>query len=216
MSPVKAPRAYNSRRRREQARQRQETVLGVARRLFLENGYAATTLAGIAAAADVSVETIYKAFGNKAGLLRAVAEAALAGPGPMSTMQRSDEMRARETNPNAIIRKWAEFASEVTPRAAPVILLIRSAAGGSAELTALLDQLDADRLDRMAHHARFLRDRGYLRQDVTETQARDVMWAYTDPALYELLVLRQHWPLERFRGFLADALTAALLPPANG
>jgi hypothetical protein len=41
------------------------------------------------------------------------------------------------------------------------------------------------------------------------------MWAYTDPALYELLVLRQTWPLERFRDFLATALTAALLSPAD-
>jgi AcrR family transcriptional regulator len=191
-------------------------MLEAARRLFLADGYAATTIASIAAAADVSVEAVYKAFGNKSGLLRAVAEAALAGPGAVPTTQRSDEMGAREANPHSIVRNWAEFASQVAPRLAPVILLIRSAAGSSAEMADLLAQLDGDRLARMAHQAHFLHDRGYLRSDVSETEARDVMWAYTDPALYELLVLRQGWPVERFRDFLGDALTAALLPVAHG
>jgi AcrR family transcriptional regulator len=190
-------------------------MLEVARRLFLADGYAATTIAAIAAAAGVSVEAVYKAFGNKSGLLRAIAEAALAGPGAVPTMQRSDEMGSHETDPYSLVRNWAEFAAEVTPRLAPVILLIRSAAGTSAEMADLLAQLDADRLHRMAHQARLLNDRGYLRPDVTEIEARDVMWAYTDPALYELLVLRQAWPLARFRDFLGDALTAALLPVAD-
>lgn len=216
MSGVKTSRRYDSSRRREQARQNRQMVLAVARRLFLTDGYAATTIASIATTAGVSVEMIYKTFGNKPGLLRAIAEAALAGPGPVPTTQRSDEMGARETNPSTIIRRWAEFASEVTPRLAPVMLLIRAAAASSAELTDLLAQLDSDRLDRMAHQAHFLHDRGYLRPDVTENDARDVMWAYTDPSLYELLVLRQSWPLERFRTFLGDALTAALLRPGDG
>jgi hypothetical protein len=64
----------------------------------------------------------------------------------------------------------------------------------------------------MSEQAAFLREHGHLRPDVTEAEARDVMWAYTDPTLYELLVLRQNWPLPRYRDFLARALTTALLP----
>jgi AcrR family transcriptional regulator len=212
VSRVKTSRRYDSSRRRSQAQKSRDTILEVARRLFLADGYAATTIAAIAAAAEVSVETVYKAFGNKAGLVRAIADAALAGPAAVApTMQRSDEMAAREANPYTIIREWAAFASEVTPRLAPVVLLIRSATGSSPEMADLLAGLDADRLDRMTHQARFLHDRDYLRPDITEAEARDVMWAYTDPALYELLVLRQNWPIDRFRAFLATALTAALL-----
>jgi AcrR family transcriptional regulator len=188
-------------------------LLDGAWRAFRANGFATATIASIAAAADVSAETVYKTFGSKAGLLRAIAEAALAGPDTMPTMRQSDVMSTRETNPYAIVRNWARFASEVTPRLAPVMLLIRSAAASSADIADLLAQLDADRLDRMAHQARLLAERGYLRPDVTEAEARDVMWAYTDPGMYELLVLRQEWHLDRFRDFLADALTVALLPP---
>lgn len=122
-------------------------------------------------------------------------------------------MGSRETNPYTIIKRWAGFACEVVPQLGPVVLLVQAAAVSSPEMAYLLARLDAERLDRMDHQARLLHERGHLRPDVDVAQARDVMWAYTDPALYELLVLRQAWPLERFRDFLATALTAALLPP---
>jgi AcrR family transcriptional regulator len=213
MATVKTPRSYDSTRRRAQARQNRDAVLDAAGTLFLRNGYAATTVAAIAAEAGVSVETVYKAFGNKPGLVRALADAAMAGPGAVPTMRRSDEMSSREVDPNALVRKWAAFTVEVTPRLAPVVLLIRAAAtGGSAEMTDLLARLDAERLDRMTHQAEFLRRRGFLRPDVSVTEARDVMWAYTDPAMFELLVLRQGWSLPRYQEFLAAAFAAAMLP----
>jgi AcrR family transcriptional regulator len=209
---VKTRRPYDSSRRQQQARQRRAAILEVAWRLFRADGYAGTTIASIAAEAGVSVETIYKTFGSKPRVLAAVADAALAGPDAAPTMRRSDEMGARETDPYTIVESWATFACEVTPRLAPVVLLIQSAATASSELTELLARLDAERLDRMGHQARFLKRRGYLRAGVTLKEARDAMWAYTDPGMYELLVLRQKWPLDRFGEFLANALTAALLP----
>jgi AcrR family transcriptional regulator len=213
MTDVKSPRPYDSSRRRERAMRSREKILAVARRRFLAEGYVRTAVATIAADAEVSVETVYKAFGNKSGLVRAIADDALAGPGSVPTMRRSDEMGSQETDPYTIIAKWAEFASEVTPRLAPVVLLIRSAAPSSREMTELLARLDDERLSRMSHQAELLHSRGLLRPDVTLVEARDVMWTYTDPACYELLVLRQGWAIDRFRDFLREALTAALLPP---
>jgi hypothetical protein len=64
----------------------------------------------------------------------------------------------------------------------------------------------------MEHNARHLYDRGDLREGLTLGQARDVMWAYSSPELYELLVLRRRWPLERYGRFVAQAMIAALLP----
>ena len=68
-SPVKPTRRYDSVRRREQARQTRETILNTAQRLFLTDGFATTTIAAIAQGAHVSVDTIYKSFGGKAGLV---------------------------------------------------------------------------------------------------------------------------------------------------
>ncbi len=47
----------------------------------------------------------------------------------------------------------------------------------------------------MTHNARYFVDGGHLRQGCTLEEARDVLWAYTSPELYERLVLRQGWPL---------------------
>ncbi|HVL03972.1 MAG TPA: TetR family transcriptional regulator, partial [Acidimicrobiales bacterium] len=58
---VKPRRRYDARGRQEQARRTRWAVLEAAHRLFLEQGYAATTMAAIAAEAAVSVETVYKA-----------------------------------------------------------------------------------------------------------------------------------------------------------
>jgi AcrR family transcriptional regulator len=211
MTEVKS-RPYDSSRRRAAARERRERVVQVARRRFLDDGYATTTLPAVAAEAAVSVETLYKTFGSKTGLLAAVAEAALAGPGPRATVAISDERGAAATDPYDLVATWAELATQVTPRLAPIMLLIRGAASTSPEVARLLDELDEQRLERMTHQARLLAGNGWLREGVSVAAAADAMWAYTDPALYELLVLRRGWSIRRFRTFLSGALAAAVLP----
>ena len=66
---VKPRRRYESTRRQEQAAQTRRDILAAAGILFRERGYAATSMPSIAAEAGVVVETIYRAFGSKAGLL---------------------------------------------------------------------------------------------------------------------------------------------------
>src|SRR5437762_3181631 len=63
-APVKARRHYDSRLRRAQAAQTRQALVAAALDLFLDQGYAETTIAAIAKAAGVAVETIYRAFGR--------------------------------------------------------------------------------------------------------------------------------------------------------
>jgi AcrR family transcriptional regulator len=211
-APVKPRRRYDSSRRRQQALRTRDAILEAARRLFLSRGYAGTTIASIAGAADVSVETIYKGFGGKPGLVRAIAEKGLQGAGPIPAERRSDEMRTLERDPSKVMRGWGTFTTEVAPLAAPIGLLVRTAAATDPEMAALLEELDHARLARMEHNARQLFERGDFREGVTLEHARDVLWAYSSPELYELLVLRQGWPLERYGQFVAEGMIAALLP----
>jgi AcrR family transcriptional regulator len=210
--PVKPKRRYDSRRRRQQADRTREFVLEAARRLFLKRGYAGTTIASIAEAADVSVETIYKAFGGKPGLVRAIALKGLEGVGPMPAEQRSDEMRSTERDAYKVMQRWGTFTTEVAPLGAPIYLLLRTAAATDPEVAELLEELNRARLVRMEHNAKALLERGDFRAGVTLDHARDVLWTYSSPELYELLVLRQHWPLELYGRFVADGMIAALLP----
>src|SRR3954471_10829461 len=65
-------RRYNSPRRREQAAATRREILEAAQRLFERDGYAATTMAAIAAEAGVALKTVYLAFESKSGGLRAL------------------------------------------------------------------------------------------------------------------------------------------------
>ena len=76
--------------------------------------------------------------------------------------------------------------------------------------------MDAARLTRMTHNAQTLLSGGHLRQGMTLDAATDVLWTYSSPELYELLVLRRDWSVQRYGEFIADAMIAALLPLATG
>jgi AcrR family transcriptional regulator len=211
-SGVKAQRQYDSTRRQERARQNRERIVRTAKTHFLERGYSATSVAAIAAAAGVSVDSIYKGFGGKPGLIRAIFDRALEGEGPVPAEQRSDRLQSEETDPHKIIAGWGDFVTEIAPRGAPIVLLIRSAAAMDPELVALLDDIDASRMRRMTANARRLHRAGHLRPGLTVAEAADVLWTYSSPELYDLLVLRRGMSLPRYGRFVADAMAAALLP----
>jgi AcrR family transcriptional regulator len=215
LANVKPKRRYDSSGRRAQARRTREAILDAAQRQFLEGGYAATTIAAIAGEADVSVETIYKAFGGKPGLVRAIYDRGLAGQQPVPAFQRADELRERETDPRTIMGNWAALTSEVSAVVSPIARLVRFAAAGDPDMAALLKAHNDLRERRARHHARFLRRRGYLREDVTLAQATDILWTCTSDELYDLLVTQRGWSLPRFARWLADYMIATLLPRPN-
>jgi AcrR family transcriptional regulator len=212
-SAVNTRRRYDSSGRREQARQTRELIVGTAEDLFLSRGYAATTVAAIAAQARVSVETIYKSFGGKPGLVRAIVDKGLAGAAPVPAEQRSDQIRDTEPDPRRIITAWGAFLAEIAPATAPILLMAHDAAASDAELATLLEDIGAARLERMTVNARALDQAGHLRPGLTVAQAADILWTYSAPELYELLVLRRRWSSEKYGHFAAQAMIAALLTP---
>jgi AcrR family transcriptional regulator len=215
-SGVNPRRNYDASRRRRRAEEGRARILEVARRLFLENGYGATAVSQIADEADVSVETIYKAFGGKAGLVRSLVERALEGTGASPAERRSDDMRAHETDARKVIENWGAFVGEVAPLVAPILILARGASASDPELVRVLDRADAARLARMELNAGALLGRGDLRPGITLAEARDVLWTYSSAELYELLVVHRGWPIERYCSFVARGMTAALLPAEAG
>jgi AcrR family transcriptional regulator len=215
MATVKPKRRYDSSGRQAQARRTRQAILDAAQRQFLAGGYAATTIAAIAAEAGVSVETIYKAFGGKPGLVRAIYQRGLVGQQPIPAYQRADELRERETDPRTIMRNWGTIASEVGSVVSPIARLVRAAAASDPDMAALLRANNDVRERRARHHARFLKQRGYLREGVTLAQATDILWTCTSDELYDLLVTQRGWSPPQFGRFLGEYMIATLLPPAH-
>jgi len=210
-STVNPRRQYDASGRRERARIVHNALLDTALQRFTSDGYAATTIESIAADVGTSAATIYKSYGGKPGLVRALCHRALAGRGPVHAEQRSDELRTATTDAHDVVRGWGRLTAEVAPRVAPILLLLRDAASGDAAAAALHDELDKDRLRRMTANARFLVDNGHARTGITVAHARDILWTYSAPELFDLLVRRRRWTIDRYSAFVGDAIAGALL-----
>jgi AcrR family transcriptional regulator len=208
---VKVGRTYDASRRRELAEQRRTATLDEARAAFLSQGFAATTVDSVAAAAGVSAATIYKTYGGKVGLIRAICERALEGEGPVPAETRSNAVRA-SGDPYAVVQAWGQLTAEVSPRGSPVMLVLQDAAATDPEAAALLAEMERSRLRRMTDNAQFLARAGFLRPGVSVTEARDVLWFCTAPEIYELLIVKRRWTRKQFATFVSSTIAASLLP----
>ena len=128
------PRKYDASGRQAQARQNRRAVLDAAHRLFLERGYATTTVAEVAATAGVSVETVYKAFTNKPGLVKAVFDVLVVGDDEDVPMLQRDFVRRNmaEPDPRRKLADYGDHLAATAPRISPILLVVRAAAGSDA------------------------------------------------------------------------------------
>jgi AcrR family transcriptional regulator len=210
---VNPRRPYISATRTEQARRTRRAIIGSAHTLFLADGFAATTMPAVAAHAGVAVQTVYKTFGNKPQLAKAVFDVAIAGDddeGPVVERQALSAVRA-EPDPHRKLQLYGQFLATVAPRHVPVQLVIRDAAANDPGAQSVWHQLQAERLTGMTAFATALHDEGSLRSDVTVEHARDTLWTYNSAEIYQLLVIERGWTPDRYGTWVAAALTAALL-----
>jgi len=207
MTDVKRP--YDGSTRRARAEQVRELLLDTARQMLLEDGYSATTIPALADACGVSAESVYKRFPGKKALVRAVVERALRGAGPVAAETRSDALAADD--PHALVRGWGRLAAEVAPRVAPILLLVHAAALTDPDLTQLERDLDEDRRRRMSDNARRLAEAGHLPADLSVERAGDILWTYSSPQLYDLLVQRSGWTADEYAAFITAGIAAHLI-----
>ncbi|WP_286179672.1 TetR/AcrR family transcriptional regulator [Arthrobacter sp. ISL-95] len=206
-----APRSYDASRRRQAAEASRQTVIERARQLLLTQGFGGTTVAEVAAASGVSSETIYKTFGGKAGLVRAIQQQSLLGSKHSAAEQRSEWAQETAEDPLTLMHHFGQLAAEVSPLVVPINLLIRDAAvTGDSAMAELLQEIEEARHNRMLRNAQHLLERGFLRADVSAEQAADVMFACTAPELFETLVMKRGWTAEQFGTFVASTLAANL------
>jgi AcrR family transcriptional regulator len=201
-------------RRTERAEATRRRVVEAAGALFVERGYRATTIEAVADAADVSVETIYKRFGNKAGLLKAAREVAVAGapePDAFFTFPSVpiDEAISAAVGQEARLRTLAELSSRRLERLAPFHRMLRNAGTGDPELAAFVAEDHLRRRESQHANIRFIADGGPLRLDVHA--AADTYSSLANPDVFLLLVDHFGWTPERYRAWLADSVIRLLL-----
>jgi AcrR family transcriptional regulator len=183
-----------------------------ARDLFERDGYRATTVAGIAEAAKVSSETVYKNFGGKAGLAKAVFDLALAGDDDPVPIRNRPGSVAIGAEPDAA-RKITMFVAglvERLERSARVQIMVRDGRHADESLAPVWQQVLDEGLTGMRLFARQLLETGQLRSSIDLDEATDVLWNYLAIDHYERLVLLRGWSTTRYQQWLTLAIIHAL------
>jgi AcrR family transcriptional regulator len=209
--PVK--RGYSSALRAAQARETRRKIVSAASRLFVEQGYGATTIDAIAAEAGVSRKTVFSAVGGKVDLLKLAIEWAVAGDdAPVAVVDR-DAMRAvlGETDASALLRAWGAVTATIDARTARLHQALEIAAGTDAEARQLAERFERQRLDGARRIVDRLMSLDALRSGLTRAEAVDLAWLSTDPVLFDRLVRVRRWSASRFETWMGENLCRQLL-----
>lgn len=198
-------------RRAEQARETRLRILRAAHDLFVAEGYGRTTIAEIARAAGVAVETVYAAYRNKPTLLRQVWYATFRGDEEEVRLLERPEIRVVLAEPDLSARLLAH-AVVITPvfrRITPLLRALQGAATSEPAAAAMLAEFDERRLDAAGLYARAAAATGQLA--VSEEECRDLLAATLDGALWHRLVEDRGWSDDRFAQVLGALWVATLV-----
>ena len=172
-----------------------------ARELFVTNGWSATGMRDIAAAAGVASETVYSHFSSKRGVLRAVTDAAAVGDDDAVPLaQRPEFLAMAKGRRPARIRAAATLLTAVQVRTAALAKLLREASPADAEIA---DMLHSTRERQRVDVATALRL--MIGRDATPSE-RDGVWAVVSPEVYLLLVEESGWTPNEYEAWIATTL----------
>ena len=208
VEPVK--RSYDASGRQARAQETRQRLIDVAHDLFISQGYGRTTITDIARGADVSVETVYSAFGNKAALLRKVWFARFRGDEQDVRFLDRPEIQEMLAEPDLVVRlrRHAAVFTTVFRRFVPLHRALEAAAASESSAADMVAEFDAGRLDACTLYASAAKKTGQLA--VSAAECRDVFSATLDGALWHRLVHEGGWSDKRFAAFLGDLWVSAL------
>ncbi len=211
---ISTKRKYNSSRRKAQSQETQAQIVEAARKLFIQRGYAGTSIESIAKEAGVAVETIYALFGNKRAILaRSVDVAVVGDSGPIPLLVRAEIREIEsETDQTRQIEMFAKRIQMIMSRVAPMFEVMRSAAKTEPKINALLKKYLDGRIQGMTYFADCLLANGPLRKGLSKQTAVETLWTLTSAEVYNLLIKDRGWMAEEYESWLSQTLTRLLLP----
>ena len=200
-------------RRARSSRLTRRRILDAAHVLFVEQGYAATTIQQIADKADVAWQTVYSVFGNKPAVLSAVFDVTVVGDDePVPMMQRPFVRQIdEEPDPRAKMRIFAQHLRATGERTSGILSVIESAAGTDPEIAQVWRTLQDQRRYGMGAAARTFDEAGILRDGLNVDQAADLLWFFSGPWAYRALVAGRGWSPRDFEAWVAETLVTQLL-----
>ena len=210
---VKSPLPIEGAARQARTRRTRAAVVEAARELFVERGYAATTIEAISDRSDTPQATVYRLFSSKLGILKAVLDVSIVGDDRAVAMADRPQVRALLSDPDARdqLAAFAALLRDVMARTAPVQRILADAARSDEDAAALLAEISRQRQQGQQRVARSLARSGALRSGLRERDAADIIHALASPDVYNLLVFERGWSGERYEKWLTAILVSQLL-----
>jgi AcrR family transcriptional regulator len=192
---------------------RQRRIVDAATALFVEQGFVGTSIDQIAAAADVSPQTVYATYGSKAAVLSRAIDVAIVGDyGADSLADRMPVLADVSTNRHRTnFAAAAHFVRVLHERVAPLMRVMEQAAATDPGLDELRSRLTRE---IRADTALWITQLGSaLRPGLTKAHAADVMVTVQSPYVYSTLTVDLGWSPDQYEQWLADAMPRLLLRP---
>jgi TetR/AcrR family transcriptional regulator, regulator of autoinduction and epiphytic fitness len=207
-------RPYQMSNRARQARETRRRIVEAAARLFVRDGYSATSINSIAEEAEVALPTVYASLRSKANILRAVVELTVRGDDestPLSSRADWQDIE-RQPDPREKLAMFARLHRQIADREAAVFAQLEAAAGADLEAAQMLAEHDKLRHQTQSRLARSLHRRKQLKPGLTASRAADIIWTLASERTYLALVRDRGWKAEDYERWLTEQLVAALLP----
>ena len=194
-------------------RRTKAAVVEAARALFLDRGYAATTIQAISDRSDTPPATVYRLFSSKLGILKALLDVSIGGDDDAVAMADRPHVRAlvSDPDPRSQLAGFAALLRDVMTRAAPVHRILADAAKSDEAAAALLAEIARQRQRGQQRVARALARSGALRTGLQTRDAADIIHALASPEVYALLVVDRGWTGERYEEWMRTTLADQLL-----
>jgi AcrR family transcriptional regulator len=203
--------------RQARTRRTRAAVTEAARALFVERGYAATTIEAISDRSDTPQATVYRLFSSKLGILKAVLDVSVGGDDEAVAMADRPQVRAllQDEDPKSQLAGFAALLRELMARVGPVHRILADAARSDEDAASLLAEIARQRQEGQRRIARSLASSGALRPGLRERDAADIIHALASPEVYGLLVFGRGWSGERYEKWLTEILADQLLSSAE-
>jgi AcrR family transcriptional regulator len=203
-------RPYRSPRRRQQAAETRAAVLAAATELFGAQGWAATGMSDIAAAAGVSTETVYATYRTKASLLLAAVDAAVVGD--LEPVALADRPEFAALGAGTRVERLAAFARLVTRihrRTAGLFVALQQAGAVEPEARRCLNELEERRRLDAEQALALVAGSPVSRQEI------DGLWAIGIPEVYRCLTGSCGWTDQQYEKWSAHIVNRLLSRPTR-
>jgi len=199
-------------RRERQAQQTRREIVAAGRRLFAEQGYSKTSVAQIADAAGVSVQTIYDSLGSKAAIVKALNDL-IDEEGDVHAL--ASQIPTTD-DPEALVAIAVSITRNINERCDDIATVLWSGASVEPELEAVRDEGLGRHRDGVFGLAGRLESLGALADGVSRRHAADVIGAMTEPVVVRTFVKDYGWSYDKYDQWANQMLRTLVLKPTRG